>query len=472
MANFDKAEKYDCIAIGSGEAGKLVPWMLSGKKGQKCAVIERQWIGGSCPNIACLPSKTIIHSAATAYQTRKAHQHGVRSDGVKVDMTQVRARKREMVQNVRGFQDLFKAYKVEIIRGEGVFVAPKVIQVSNGRLITADNIIICTGSRSRVDSTIPGLVEAKPMIHIEALELDVVPDHLIIIGGGYIGLEFAQAFRRFGAEVTVIQRQAQVLPGEDKDVVDVITTALMREGVRFLTNTTVASVSGTNGDQITVTLASTDGSAASEPLKGSHILVSAGRIPNTANMGLEAAGVKTTGSGHVAVDSQLRTSVPGVYAAGDCANSPHFTHMGWDDHRVIYGSIVGTPRESGTVGRLVPRTLFTSPELARVGLTEREAQEKGIKYRLTKLPMGMFLRTQTLDPGDTEGYAKALVEADGDRILGFTAVGPNVGELLAVVTLAMKLGVSYREIEDLIVVHPTLNEGLVLLFAETPARVE
>lgn len=472
MANIENAERYDCIAIGSGEAGKLVPWMLSGKKGQRCAVIERQWIGGSCPNIACLPSKTLLHSAAVAQQTRNAQQHGVRIEGLKVNMTQVRTRKRDMVENVNGFQDLFEAYKVELIRGEGVFIAPNVIQVSNGRLLTADNIIICTGSRSRLDDTIPGLIDAKPMTHIEALELDVVPDHLIIVGGGYIGLEFAQAFRRFGARVTVIQRQAQVLPSEDKDLVDVITTALIREGVHFLTNTKVASVSGTNGDQVTVTLASTDGRAAPEPLKGSHILVSAGRIPNTANMGLEAVGIKTTDMGHVVVDPQLHTSVPGVYAAGDCANSPHFTHMGWDDHRVIYNSIVGTPREKGTVGRLVPRALFTSPELARVGLTEREAQEKGIKYRLTKLPMGMFLRTQTLDPGDTEGFAKALVEVDGDRILGFAAVGPNVSELLAVVTLAMKLGVSYREIEDLIVVHPTLNEGLVLLFAETPARAE
>lgn len=185
-------------------------------------------------------------------------------------------------------------------------------------------------------------------------------------------------------------------------------------------------------------------------------------------MGLEAAGIKTTSSGHVAVDTQLRTSVPGVYAAGDCANSPHFTHIGWDDHRVIYSSIVGSPRQNGTTGRLVPRTLFTSPEVARVGLTEHEAQEQGIVYRLTKVPMGMFLRTQTLDPGDTEGFAKALVEKDGERILGFAAVGPGVGELLPVVTLAIKLGISYREIEDLIVVHPTLNEGLVLLFAQTP----
>lgn len=469
MEGYPNAKKYDCIAVGSGEAAKLVTWMLSGKQGQTCAVIERKWMGGSCPNIACLPSKTFIHSAAIAHQARNGQHHGVISAGTRIDMATVQSRKQAMLKSVNGFRDLFDAYKVDLIKGDAKFVAPKVVQLEDGRQLTADNIIVCTGSRAHIDASIPGLVEASPMTHIELLDIEQLPQHVIVIGGGFVGLEFAQALRRFGSEVTVIHRQSEVLPSEDHDAVEVIHASLVREGVRILTDTDTVSVHGTSGDKVVVNLRSTNGSDLGS-VTGSHLLVATGRTPNTNDMGLELAGIATTAAGHIIVDEQLKTSVPGIYAAGDCANSPHFTHIGWDDFRVIYGSITESPRLSGTKGRLVPRALFTTPELARVGLSEKEAKAAGIPYRLTKLPMGMFLRTQTLNPGDTEGFAKALVEESGERILGFTAVGPGVSELLAVVTLAMKLEVSYREIENLIVAHPTLNEGLVLMFAETPAK--
>jgi pyruvate/2-oxoglutarate dehydrogenase complex dihydrolipoamide dehydrogenase (E3) component len=469
------AEKYDCIAIGSGEAGKLVPFILSGQYGKKCAIIERKWIGGSCPNIACLPSKNILHSADIAHETRMTHKHGMDvndAKSLKSNMAVVKNRKVEMVKTLNGFLDLFEQFKVELIRGEGRFVGPKVVQVSDGRLLTADNIVICTGSRALVDAGIPGLVESKPMTHIEILDLDVLPSHLIIIGGGYVGVEFAQAYRRFGAEVTVIQSQEQILPKEDNDVVTCLAGILEKEGIRFLTNTTVESVSGLSGQSVTLKLKSTNGAALAETsVQGSHILVASGRLPNTEDLDLDKAGLKKTASGHVVVDEQLRTAVPGVYAAGDCAGSPYFTHMGFDDFRVILGSITGSPRPEGTRGRQVPSVLFTTPELAQVGLREKEANAKGIEYRLVKASMGStFTRTHTLDPVATEGFAKALLAKDSDQILGFVALAPNAGEMLPVVSLTMKKGLGYQEIRDLILVHPTLNEGLPLFFLGIPPR--
>ncbi|KAI3323463.1 FAD/NAD(P)-binding domain-containing protein [Xylariaceae sp. AK1471] len=465
-------EEYDLICVGSGEASKLVSWAMSANHGQKTIVVERQWMGGSCPNIACLPSKSFVHSAAVIHESRRAAAYGLdvtdKAADLQADMARIVARKRELLQTVNGFQGLFDKFKVPLVRAEATMVGPKLVQLSDGRLLTANRILICTGSRARIDERIPGLVAAKPMTHIELLDLESLPSHLIILGGGYVGLEFAQAFRRFGSTVTVIQRRDRVLPQEDGDVVEALTATLEKEGIRFLLGAEAKQVSGMSGESVTVTVAI---GADTMTLNGSHILVAAGRVPNTDGMGLETAGIKTTPASHIAVDSNLRTSVPGVWAAGDCAGSPYFTHIGWDDHRVVMADMLGSPRPGGTQGRLVPRVLFTDPELASVGLTEKQANAQGIKYRLAKIAMAdAFLRVQTLGPEHTTGFAKALVEADGDRILGFTALGSGAGELLPVVTLAIKLGVSYREIVDLIVAHPTLNEGLVMLFDTVPQR--
>lgn len=463
-------EHYDCLAIGSGEAGKLVPWALSSKHGQRCAVIERRWIGGSCPNIACLPSKALLHSAAVAHDAR-AHGHAPAS--LKVDMKAMRQRTADVVARVDGFRSEFEELSVDLIIGDAKFEGPRLVRVAGpdgqgSRLLSADIIIICTGSRALVDERISGLVEARPLTHIEALELDTLPEHLIVLGGGYIGLEFAQAFRRFGAEVTVVQRRGQVLPREDADLIEILAGALVREGVRILTSTEVMSVSGVSGEAVEVSL------SGGGVLRGSHLLVAAGRVPNTQDLNASAADVDLLPSGHVVVDAHLRTTAAGVYAAGDCAGSPYFTHMGWDDHRVIVNAVTGSGRlrENGTQGRLVPRALFTSPELARVGLSEREAREAGIRYRLAKEGGAhVFLRATTLGQEEADAsMAKLLIEEDGDRILGFSAVGPGASELLPVITLAMKLGLGYREIEDLIITHPTMNEGLVLLAQRVPPK--
>ncbi|KAK8108168.1 uncharacterized protein PG998_010181 [Apiospora kogelbergensis] len=467
MSSTKGPDHYDLLVIGSGEAGKFVPWILSAKHGKKTAVIERGRVGGSCPNVACLPSKNVIHSAAIAHEVRRASAFGVSLSGIdpaslKSDMPVVKARKDAMVKDVNGFQGFFDMFGVEIIRGEGTFVGPNEIQVDGGRVLTADHVLICTGSRARVDARIPGLLEARPMTHIELLDLDVLPAHLIIIGGGYVGVEFAQAYARLGSHVTLVQRGDQLIPREDEDVVQALSGILAKEGVRIITSADVQSASGTNGEEVTVSIRSSPGGE-EEVLRGSHILMATGRIPNTADLNLDAAGIKTTAAGHIVVDEQLRASAS-VFAAGDCTGSPHFTHMGFDDFRVIYNHLTGSPREGGTLGRQVPSVLFTDPELARVGLTEKEARAKGVPYRLAKLPMASFLRTRTLGPGASEGFAKALIEADGERILGFTALGPGAGELLPVISLAMKLNAGYRQLADLIIAHPTMNEGLVELF--------
>ncbi|KAK4551875.1 hypothetical protein LTR86_010871 [Recurvomyces mirabilis] len=404
-----------------------------------------------------------------AFEARMTSQHGLAIPGasdLKSDLSLVEKRKALMVDNINGFKDSFDKFNVGIIEGEARFLEPKVIQVSNGRRLTADTIIISTGSRAFIDPSIPGLVESSPMTHIELLDNQVLPSHLIVIGGGYVGLEFAQAYCRFGAKVTVVQRQQQVLVKEDEDVVLALVSILESEGVRFMTNTEVKSVEGKCGDIVTLTVES---NGKSTRLQGSHILVSAGRLPNTEDLDLAKAGIETTSSGHVVVNDQLQTVVDGVYASGDCANSPYFTHMGWDDHRVILSHISGHPRRAGTVGRLVPNVLFTSPELAQVGLREKEAKAAGIDYRLVTAPMAStFLRTHTLGTHALGGFVKALVAKDSDKILGFTALGVNAGELLAVITLAMQQDLDYQVIEDLIITHPTLNEGLALLFMSVP----
>lgn len=461
----DNVEHYDCIAIGSGEAGKLVPFLLSGQYGKKCAVVERKWIGGSCPNIACLPSKNVIHAANLAHEARMTHRHGLdipNTHLLKSNLRLVKECKSEMVKTVNGFQDLFEKFNVELIRGEARFISPKIIRISDGRLLSAENFVICTGSRALIDARIPGLVDAKPMTHIEILDLDTLPSHLIIVGGGYVGLEFAQAYGRFGSQVTVIQRSSQVLPREDEDVVDCLSSILEQEGIRLLTKTTVRSVEGTNGSGVAVHLDSPNGPTV---LEGSHLLVAAGRLPNVEDLDLAKADIETSAAGHISVNDQLQTAVPHIFAAGDCAGSPYFTHMGWDDHRIILGKIVDSPRAGGTRGRQVPSVLFTSPELAHVGLHQKEADAQGIEYRLVKASMGStFLRTHTLDPIATAGFAKALLAKDSDRILGFTALAPNAGELLPVISLAMVHGLGYQSIRDLILAHPTLNEGLPMFF--------
>jgi pyruvate/2-oxoglutarate dehydrogenase complex dihydrolipoamide dehydrogenase (E3) component len=465
------ANHYDTISIGSGEAGKYICWNRS-MAGHKTAVIEHKWLGGSCPNIACLPSKNVLYSADILHNSQKYAATGLLKAGApSVDMTLVRERKRNMVDGLIDMhKGVFEKSGAELILAHGTLIDPHTVEITfesgETKKLTADNIIICTGSRARIPDT-PGLKEANPLTHIELLELDQVPKHLVILGGGYSGLEFAQAFRRLGAEVTVVERNERILKHEDEDVSSALVDLLKSEGINFATSTSITSVSGTSGSSVTLTgkQSSTDFS-----VTGSHLLVAGGRTPNTSDSGLQIAGIELSSSGHVKVNEYLQTNVPNVFAVGDCANSPHFTHIGFDDFRVVLGFLnakgQGTLRS--TTNRQVPYTLYTSPELAHVGLHEHEAKEKDIKYRLAKIPMAAFLRTRTMDASEV-GFAKALVSAEDDTILGFTALGPRAGELLPVVQLAMANALPYTSISGLVITHPTMGEGLVSLFGAVPA---
>jgi len=457
-------EEYDIMVLGSGEGGKYVAWTLA-KEGQRAAVIERKWVGGSCPNIACLPSKNIIHSAKVASYFFRSGEFGISKDNCRIDMASVRDRKRKMVEGlVEMHLDIFKKSGAELIAGTGRFTGPATIEVSlpggGTRLLRGKNVIVSTGSRATVEP-IPGLLEASPLTHIEFLELDRIPEHLLVIGGGYIGLELAQAARRFGSRVTIIERNHRLAHREDEDVSAALEELFPEEGIDILTGAHVAGVEGKSGHWVGLRVVQGESELI---LEGTHLLVATGRTPNTQDIGLELAGVDKTERGHIKVNERLQTTAPGVWAVGDCAGSPHFTHIAFDDFRVVRDNILGGHRV--TTGRLVPSCVFTDPELARVGLSETEAKAQGIAYRLAKIPMLAVLRTRTLS--ETRGFMKALIDAKSDRILGFTVFGVGGGEIMASVQVAMIGGLPYTVLRDAIFTHPTLLEGLIPLFSAVP----
>jgi len=457
-------DEYDFLVLGSGEAGKYLAWSLA-KQGQLVAVIERKYVGGSCPNIACLPSKNIIHSAKVASYFFRSQEFGITKDNCKIDMAAVRERKRKMVQ---GLVDMhlanYQATGAELLMGAGRFIAPKTIELTlpdgGKRHVHGAKIIISTGSRATIDP-VPGLPEAKPLTHVELLELDHIPEHLLIIGGGYIGLELAQAMRRFGSRVTIIDRNARLLHQEDEDVSEALHTLCRDEGIEIVTSARVLRVEGQSGKAVKIYAVQ----AGSEiVLAGTHILVATGRTPNTDGIGLELAGVATTDRGYIKVNERLETTAAGVWAVGECAGSPQFTHLAFDDFRIVRNNLAG--RQRVTTGRQVPFCLFTDPELARIGLSENEANTRGIAYRLAKIPMLANLRTRTLS--ETRGFMKALIDTQSDRILGFTVFGVGGGEIMSTVQVAMIAGLPYTALRDVIFTHPTLQEGLIPLFSAVP----
>jgi pyruvate/2-oxoglutarate dehydrogenase complex dihydrolipoamide dehydrogenase (E3) component len=454
-------EEYDLVILGGGTGATIAAWTFAGQ-GQRVAVIERKYIGGSCPNIACLPSKNIIHSAKVASYVRRSEEFGIPNRDFAVDMRAVRERKRRMVSSWNdAYLSNYKKSGAEFILGSGRFIGPKTLEAAlpdgTTRQLRGKNVIINTGTRAALDH-VPGMVEAQPLTHIEALELDEVPEHLLVIGGGYVGLELAQAMRRFGSKVSVIDRNDRLLHREDDDVTEALGSLFEDEGINAVLNARMKRVSGRSGDSVTVVV---EQSGKEKSLEGTHLLAAAGRIPNTENIGLELAGVELTHRGYIKVNEHLETTAPGVWAIGEVAGSPQFTHVSVDDFRVVHDSLTGGKRV--TTGRLIPFCLFTDPELARVGLNEKEAKAQGIPYRLFKIPMEAVMRATTLS--ETRGLLKALVEADGDRILGFTGFGVDAGEILSSVQIAMTAGLPYTALRDAVLTHPTLVEGLIPLFS-------
>jgi pyruvate/2-oxoglutarate dehydrogenase complex dihydrolipoamide dehydrogenase (E3) component len=459
-----EAEEYDLVVLGSGEGGKYLAWTLA-KQGQRIAVVERKYIGGSCPNIACLPSKNIIHSAKVASYFYRSPEFGISKDNVRIDMSAVRDRKRTMVEGlVQMHLDNYKSSGAELVLGSGRFVAPKTLEVNLAdggiRLIRGKRIVIGTGTRATIPE-IPGLAQATPLTHIEALELNYIPEHLLVMGGGYIGLELAQAMRRFGSRVTVIDRNERLAHNEDPDVSDALHALFRDEGIDVVTSAHVAGVEGVSGQSINLQIVQGE---TKQTLDGTDLLIATGRTPNTAGIGLELAGVELTNRGYVKVDERLRTTAPDIWAIGDCAGSPHFTHISFDDFRVIRDDIAGGQRS--TTGRQVPFCMFTDPELARIGLNEVEAKAEGIAYRMARIPMAAVLRTRTLS--ETRGFMKVLIDTESDSILGFTAFGVGAGEIMASVQIAMLAQLPYTALRDAVLTHPTLIEGLIPLFSSVP----
>jgi len=457
-------EDYDVVVLGSGEAGKYIAWHFA-SRGKRTAVIERKYLGGSCPNIACLPSKNVIHSAQVGSYFQRSDEFGIRKNTWHIDMSGVRERERKMVDGLRTMHlKNFEKSGAEIVMGSGRFIGQRTLEVSllDGgiRVLRGAQVFLDTGTRARIDP-IPGLAEATPLTHVEALELDVVPEHLLILGGGYVGLEFAQAMRRLGSRVTVIERNERLVAREDVDISEALQKLFQDEGIAIAGDVALKSVTGKSGDHIQLQALQGNSEIVFE---GSHLLVATGRMPNTENIGLELAGIATTANGYFKVNERLETTAPGVWALGDCAGSPHFTHIAFDDFRIVRENLAGKQRI--TTGRQVPFCLFTDPEMARVGLNELEAKQSGIAYRLAKIPAENVLRTRTLS--ETRGFLKALVNAEDDRILGFTAFCVGAGELLAPVQLAMSAGLPYTALRDLILTHPTITEGFIGLFSAVP----
>lgn len=455
----------DILVLGSGESGKYLAWTMA-KTGLRAVVIERALVGGSCPNVACLPSKNVIHSAHVAALVRRSAEFGISCGPIQVDMVAVRERKRKMVDGLIDIHHKnYAASGAELVMGDGRFIAPRTIEVAlqggGSQVFTADRVYLNVGTRAAIPDT-PGLAQSGPLTHVEALDLDRVPYHLIVLGGGYIGLEFAQPMRRFGSRVTVLERGPQLAGREDSDVAQALAQRFSEEGIGVVLNAQPVEVEGRSGDSVRLHVQTPAGMQA---IEGSDILVAAGRVANTQGIGLDTAGIALDARGYVQVNERLETTAQGVWAMGDCAGSPQFTHVAFDDFRIVRDNLQGGQRT--THGRMVPYCMFTDPELGRVGLNENEARRAGIAYRIAKVPMAAVLRTRTLS--ETQGFLKALIATDSDRILGFTALGVGAGELMAVVQTAMLAGLPYTALRDSILAHPTIAEGLTALFANAPA---
>lgn len=452
------------VVLGGGEAGKYIAWELA-RQGRPVVVIEQALIGGSCPNVACLPSKNIIRSAKVADLARRGAAYGVRVESASVEMEGVRRRKREMVDGlIETHRAKFAVPNLDFQFGDGLLVGPRTVEArlpDGGRKrFAGERLFLNLGTHATIPS-VRGLADTAPLTHVGALELGRLPSHLVVLGGGYVGVEFAQAFRRFGSKVTVLEYGGQLLGREDPDVAEAVRAIFEEDGIDVVLGANTQFAEGRSGDRVRLRVKT---EAGERTIEGSDILVAAGRTPNTRGIGLEEAGIELDAHGFIKVDDRLRTSAPGVWAMGECAGSPQFTHVALDDFRVVRDNLAGKRRS--TQDRLVPYCAFIDPQLARVGLDETAAQRQRIEVRVARLPMSHVLRARAL--GETRGFMKMLLDANSDRILGFTMLGVDAGEVLAVVQTAMLGGLPYTILRDAILTHPTMAEGLNVLLATVP----
>jgi pyruvate/2-oxoglutarate dehydrogenase complex dihydrolipoamide dehydrogenase (E3) component len=454
-------QQFDAIVIGSGQGGTPLSMALAGA-GMRTALVERKHIGGTCINEGCTPTKTMVASGRVAYLTRRAPDYGVHTGPISVDMAKVRKRKRDIVDSFRnGSQSrIEKTANLELIFGDASFSGSKTVSVrlqdGGYRTLSARYIFINAGTRASRPK-LDGLDNVPFLDNASIMELDAVPDHLLILGGGYIGLEFGQLFRRLGSRVTIVQSARQLLTGEDPDIAEEVAHILQQDGVDVMLNSNATHVeqSGTN---IRLQVLSEH---ASTTLDGSHLLVATGRAPNSNTLNLAAAGVQTSDRGFIQVNDRLETTAEGVYALGDIKGGPAFTHISYDDFRIIRSNLI-EKKTASTKNRQVPYTLFIDPQLGRVGLTESEARKQGRSIRVAKLPMTHVARALEVD--ETRGFMKAVVDAESNQILGAAILGLEGGEVMAALEIAMMGKLPYTALRDGTFAHPTLVESLNNLF--------
>src|SRR5216683_6205280 len=453
---------YDAIVIGAGQAGGPLSTALA-NAGWKTAIIERVHVGGTCINEGCTPTKTMVASARVAYLARRGADYGVHTGPISVDMQVVRTRKQGIVEGARlAFESRIEATPgLDLLMGEAHFIAPKTLEVhlksGETQQITAPLIFIDTGDRPK-QLTIKGVESVSVLNSTTIMELDMVPEHLFIIGGGYIALEFGQMFRRFGSQVTIIQRRPCLLMSEDEDVSDAIAKILREDGITVLTGTMPQQVEQQSFGRMQLTVRTPQGE---QQLTGSHLLAAPGRVPNTEDLTPEAAGIQLDKEGYIQVNGQLETNVPGIYALGDVKGGPAFTHIAYDDFRILRTNLLEHGNAS-TQDRLVPYTIFIDPQLGRVGMSENEARKQGRNIRVAKLPMNSVPRA--LETGETRGFMKAIVDADTQQILGCAILGVEGGEIMTIIQVAMIGKLPYTALKEGTFTHPTLAEGLNTLF--------
>ena len=443
--------KYDAIVIGSGQAGSPLSQKLA-DHGWTVALIEKAHLGGTCINTGCTPTKTMVASAQVAHYAHHASRWGVRTGEVSVDLPAIVARKNQIVQNFRaGHQrNVDRRPNLHLHRGHARFLDSHRLQVDD-TILEGERIFINTGTRPAIPR-IEGLEDSGYLTNATIMELNELPEHLLVLGGGYIGLEFGQMFQRFASRVTVIHRGDQILPREDAEVAGELRKILEAEGIQFVLNAQTKRVQKTNG-QIVLTLDTPQGPLT---VSGSHLLVATGRTPNTSDLGLEKAGVETDKSSFVKVNSRLETTVPGIWALGDVKGGPAFTHISYNDYQIVYANLI-EGKNLTIENRYVPYSVFTDPQLGGVGLTEKEARAKGYKLKIGKIPMSWVARA--IERDETAGMMKLVVDASNDRILGASILASEGGELVQLLGVVMMARAPYTLLKGAVYIHPTLAEG-------------
>lgn len=454
----EQVKRYDAIIIGTGQAGKPLAVTLA-EAGWKTAVIERLHVGGTCVNVGCTPTKTMVAGARVAYLARRAADYGVHTGRVYVDLAEVRRRKQSVVDSFRhgGQRAIERTENLDLIFGQAGFTGPGSIEVlmndQGVAHLAADKIFINTGGRPSVPA-LDGLSDIPFLDSSSVMELEELPEHLLVLGGGYIGLEFGQMFRRFGSEVTIVQRGGQLLGREDQDIADEVAGILREDGIEVLLETDATSVKQDVDGKIRLTVKTQTGE---RELTGSHLLSAVGRVPNTESLNLSAAGIETDKNGFIKVNDRLETGVPGVYALGDVKGGPSFTHISYDDYRIIRTNLIGAG--GATVkDRLVPYTVYLDPQLGRVGLSETEARARGLDIRVAKMPMSYVARA--IEMSETRGFMKVIIDAGTNQILGCAILGVEGGEIMSMIQIAIMGRLPDTALKDAIFAHPTLAESL------------